>query len=277
MTCSQVRVVPNRAPMTTTKYGDKWNEDETILAFELYCRIPFRLTKRTTPSVIELANLLGRTPSSAAKKLGNFGSFDPKLAERGVTGLSHASKLDLKIWSAFQNDWESLVMRASDIRQKMELEIAPEKPISGRLDTHPSVTEVLHTRRERVGQQFFRESVLSSYNSQCCISGLDIPECLIASHIVPWRECVETRLDPANGLCLSATFDRLFDRFLITVELNFVLIFSIRLRESKNREVVGLVRTFDGKEISQPERFVPKPVFLQLHNDRFTHLNAMKG
>ena len=61
------------------RYGQKWNRKETILAFDLYYRIPFRLTKRTTPAVIELANLIGRTPSSVARKLGNFGSFDPKL------------------------------------------------------------------------------------------------------------------------------------------------------------------------------------------------------
>ena len=78
------------------RYGQKWNRKETILAFDLYYRIPFRLTKRTTPAVIELANLIGRTPSSVARKLGNFGSFDPKLQEQGIRGLVNSSHFDAR-------------------------------------------------------------------------------------------------------------------------------------------------------------------------------------
>ena len=63
----------------TEKYGAPWEREELILAFELYCRIPFSKTKRNNPAVIELAKLIGRTASSVARKLGNFGSFDPML------------------------------------------------------------------------------------------------------------------------------------------------------------------------------------------------------
>ena len=37
-------------------------------------------------------------------------------------------------------------------------------------------------------EAFFRDAVLSSYETTCCITGLAIPECLVASHIVPWSE-----------------------------------------------------------------------------------------
>ena len=46
--------------------------------------------------MIELANLIGRTPSSVARKLGNFGSFDPKLQEQGISGLVNSSHFDAR-------------------------------------------------------------------------------------------------------------------------------------------------------------------------------------
>ena len=53
----------------------------------------------------------------------------------------------------------------------------------------------------------------------CALTGLAIPEMLIASHIKPWRESSnEERLDPMNGLLLAAHADKLFDRFLMSFE-----------------------------------------------------------
>lgn len=57
------------------KYGDLWLREELILAFGLYCRIPFKKTKANNPIVIKLAKLLHRSPASVARKLGNFGSL----------------------------------------------------------------------------------------------------------------------------------------------------------------------------------------------------------
>lgn len=249
----------------TVKYGEKWSRDETILAFELYCRIPFRLTKRTTPSVAALADVIGRTPSSVARKLGNFGSFDPYLRERGRSGLAHASKLDEQVWNEFQSNWESLVIEAFEIRTSLEGGIAtPEK--SRDLDVP---TERVVVRKERIGQQFFRESVMSGYDSTCCVTGVDLAECLVASHIVPWSENADSRLDPANGLCISATFDRLFDRFLMTVAPDYSIRMSKRILESTNQFVVDSIARYNERKINLPDRFAPKHSYLVFHNDRF--------
>lgn len=252
------------------KYGEKWNREETILAYELYCRIPFRLTKRTTPAVIELASLIARTPSSVARKLGNFGSFDPKLSEQGISGLVNASKLDREVWDAFQSDWESLVVEADEIKGR--LVGSGEKTDVANVTTPPKseTTEVVRIRRERVGQQFFRESVLSSFNSRCCVTNLNVPECLIASHIVPWSVNTSSRLDPANGFCMSATIDRLFDCFLITIYADFTVRFSDQLRTSPNEEVMRLVAAYDGRQAAEPDRFRPKLEYLEYHNDEFS-------
>jgi putative restriction endonuclease len=72
------------------RYGVPWSRNELILAFELYCRIPFQKTKASNSEVQELAKILGRTPASVARKLGNFGAFDPELrkAKTSYRGVS---------------------------------------------------------------------------------------------------------------------------------------------------------------------------------------------
>jgi hypothetical protein len=71
----------------------------------------------------------------------------------------------------------------------------------------------------RVGQGRFRADVLR-VEPRCRVTGVDDQRLLVASHIRPWHRCPanEQRLDPSNGLMLTPTFDRMFDRGLITFE-----------------------------------------------------------
>lgn len=69
----------------------------------------------------------------------------------------------------------------------------------------------------RVGQSGFRKKVLSYWKNSCPITNISTQELLIASHIVPW--CLASdkeRLDPFNGIALSPTFDKLFDKGFIS-------------------------------------------------------------
>ena len=95
-----------------TRYGKPWERDELVLALYLYCQIPFARTKANNPQLIELAKVLGRTPTSVARKLGNFGAFDARLSELGIKGLVHASKADRLIWEEFSGNWAALVEQA---------------------------------------------------------------------------------------------------------------------------------------------------------------------
>ena len=70
----------------------------------------------------------------------------------------------------------------------------------------------------RSNQHVFRKMILNIYNQSCCITGLNIPEVNRASHIIPWSEDQTIRLDPRNGLCLSATYDAAFDKYLISLD-----------------------------------------------------------
>src|ERR1700733_12029819 len=103
-------------PAKPSRDGKDWTREEAILAFDLYCRIPFKKTKSNNPEVIALAQVLQRTPASVARKLGNFGAFDPELAKQDISGLTHTSKLDKTIWHEFNSDWGSLVVEADRIR-----------------------------------------------------------------------------------------------------------------------------------------------------------------
>lgn len=41
--------------------GIKWTREETLIAFALYCKIPFGKISKSNPEILEVANMLGRT------------------------------------------------------------------------------------------------------------------------------------------------------------------------------------------------------------------------
>ena len=84
----------------------------------------------------------------------------------------------------------------------------------------PRSTEAERIVVQRVGQGIFRSAVLDYWQGRCCVTGLDMPELLKASHIRPWASCDtdEQRLDVFNGLLLTPHLDALFDSGLMTVE-----------------------------------------------------------
>src|SRR5208283_5043877 len=106
-----------------------WTRDELIVAFNLYCRIPFGRIHIRNPEIIWLANALGRTPSSVSWKLANFARLDPALQKRHIRGASHGSKAEEEIWNQFNDDWDSLAFES----QRLLTEIARSHPIVPRL------------------------------------------------------------------------------------------------------------------------------------------------
>ncbi len=243
-------------------YGKPWTREELILAFDLYCRIPFKKTKANTPEVQDLAVILNRSPAAIARKLGNFGAFDPELRRLKISGLTHVSRLDRTIWHEFHSNWNDLVFEAHRLRESFAERIAV-KSLPPKLPEGP--TERTRLSRERIHQAFFRDSVLSNYECRCCITGLTVTECLIASHIVPWSHDERYRVDPTNGLCLSATFDRLFDAGIITIAEDMTVQVSKRLRSCVDEVVVRLICAYHNRHILKPQRFMPSPKHLEWH------------
>ncbi|MBI1189587.1 MAG: HNH endonuclease [Tepidisphaera sp.] len=246
-----------------TNDGLLWTRDELILAFELYCRIPFQRTKATDPRVRELAAILHRTPASVARKLGNFGAFDPQLAARNISGLTHGSKLDKAVWDEFHANWSGLIIHAHDLRRKHE----PPKLLDAPLVPPSGPSEKIVTAKQRLHQAFFRDAVISSYNNRCCVTGLPLVECLVAGHIVPWSVDERRRADPTNGVCMSATFDRLFECGLITFEDDLILRVSDRVRSLKDQTAAELVSARHGQRMIPPARFYPDSECLRWHRE----------
>lgn len=72
----------------------------------------------------------------------------------------------------------------------------------------------------RIGQSLFRNKLIYSLK-KCPITGIDDIRILTASHIKPWTQATnKERLDLSNGFLFSPTFDRLFDRGIISFSNN---------------------------------------------------------
>lgn len=48
---------------------NRWTREETIVAFSVYCKIPFKSSSKTHPMIIKYANILGRSPSALNMKV----------------------------------------------------------------------------------------------------------------------------------------------------------------------------------------------------------------
>ena len=83
--------------------------------------------------------------------------------------------------------------------------------------------------KTRVNQSVFRQIVLANYDGKCALTGIDLSELLVASHIIPWADNVQERLNPENGICLSSLYDKAFDKGLISFTNDQHIIFSVRL------------------------------------------------
>lgn len=70
---------------------------------------------------------------------------------------------------------------------------------------------------QRIGQDIFRDALMTYCGGCCPLTGISEPALLRASHIVPWADCGdEQRLDVHNGLLLSALWDAAFDKGLVS-------------------------------------------------------------
>lgn len=245
-----------------TEKRRKWTRDELILTFNLYCKIEFSKINYRHPLIISLAEMIGRTPSAVSWKLVNFASLDSELTERGIKGAINSSKLDKEIFNEFINNWNKLV------EESETLLLTYRNIKNNNLDNEEVIykegKEQLRLVKTRTNQSFFRQSVLSSYNSTCCLTGIDIPELLVASHIIPWSKDEKNRLNPQNGLCLNNLHDKAFDRGLISFDDNYQLILSNKIKTKKTKYFLDL----EGKKMTLPKKFLPSIEFLEYHHNK---------
>lgn len=244
----------------------KWTKDEVVLALALYCKIPFGKINKNHPQVVELAKLLGRTPSSVSMKMGNFGCFDDELARKGITGLSHGSALDKAVWDEYHLNMQALSETVVGIPYMQEL-----MNDDGDIEELPSGTSCTTTTHARVNQGFFRNVVISAYNKKCCVTGLNVPSLLIASHIKPWSvsDPKTERTNPRNGLSLNPLHHEAFDNGIFTIDTDYRILVSKTAKERYSSEVFhDFFEKYEGKHIVLPERFLPSKEMIEYHNSK---------
>lgn len=96
----------------------------------------------------------------------------------------------------------------------------------------PNETERTGLITSRVGQGYYRQQILEKWGNVCAVTGCNLTQILISSHIVPWSESTdEERLDPENGILLSPTLDALFDKHLISFSDDGNILLSKKLED----------------------------------------------
>lgn len=103
----------------------------------------------------------------------------------------------------------------------------------------PKSTEAERLVIQRVGQDIFRDRLMTYWQGRCPLTGITDPALLRASHIIAWKDCASDaeRLDVHNGLLLSALWDAAFDRGLVTFDDDGQPQFSVKLSDAARLEL----------------------------------------
>jgi hypothetical protein len=252
------------------KQSGNWTREQSLLAFRFYCETPFGQLHSRNKKVIELANLIGRTPSALSMKCVNFASLDPAIRESGRSGLSNVSTLDKEVWDEFHANWEGLVEECEALKVYLLGEKHPPPPTEDGefIEQDFSAETRIALVKQRVKQAFFRQSVLSSYGGKCCISGVSESRLLVASHIVPWSDDKANRLNPGNGICLSAIHDKAFDSYLFSLTDEHRIVLSKQLERTKDTFLREVFWPTQDRQITLPERFRPDLSFVRQHREK---------
>jgi putative restriction endonuclease len=249
------------------KEGQKlWTRNELILTINLYCKIPFGKMHARNADIINLSKIIDRTPSAIVRKLGNFASFDPTLKARGIKGLVNASKLDQQIWNEFYENWDEAIIASENLLAKQKNSTIEKLYEINESDLLKEGKDIKRLVKTRINQLLFRKMVLATYNTKCCITGLSIPDLLVASHIVPWSKDNKNRLNPHNGICLNSIHDKAFDKGFMTITDDYkIKISKFILDHKKEGAIDDLFMKYDNQSILLPDKFLPEQEFLHFH------------
>ncbi|WP_226657618.1 HNH endonuclease [Pseudalkalibacillus hwajinpoensis] len=137
--------------------------------------------------------------------------------------------------------------------------ISPFKLIDeSKKEANNSTTEVI----KRTKQEKFRDDIMLNYEEKCCVTGESIVNILESAHIQ--RYINEYSHHQQNGLLLRVDFHRLFDKGLITITPDYVLLVSNNINSK-------YYQSYNGIKIRLPviKNYYPSKVALKHHNDKF--------
>jgi len=156
------------------------------------------------------------------------------------------------IWNEFKGNKEELLFESEKILAEMD-NISVEAKYASILSSTEYLKGKTRLRevQSRINQNVFRQIVLANYSGRCAITGIDIPDLLVAGHIVPWSENKRERLNPANGICLSGLYDQAFDKSLIGLNPNYEILLSGELKKNREKDYYErFFATLSGRKIN---------------------------
>ncbi len=246
--------------------GKPWTREDVIIAYALYCVIPFSKVNNSNQTIKDAAAIMERSPASLKMRICNLAALDPDFLATGRAGLASVANLDREVYAEFSSDWQRLSSTAEELLGLPIFDIAEpiyNGPDKRRRKTYAEISD-------KQARRFFRKSVIAAYEGRCCISGMTIPQMLIASHIKPYAvsDIQTERANPANGLLLNAFYDRAFDQGLMTVLPDLTILISDQVKEvytdERTREWLYAI---EGTKIKRPARFAPNRDLLAYHNE----------
>jgi putative restriction endonuclease len=120
----------------------------------------------------------------------------------------------------------------------------------------------------------FKRTIPRIYDHQCAITGLRIQDgdrmhLIDACHIVPWADSFDDTV--GNGIALSPTMHRAFDRGLISIAADLTVLVTARLQENESAHAI---RPFVGKPLFLPmePRYLPALENLAWHRGRWGYV-----
>ena len=130
-----------------------------------------------------------------------------------------------------------------------DFELVESKPVRvAREEVQASYSTTTTYRRNH--QAWFSTLTKAAYQWKCAFSGLPVRALLVGAHIVPDADGGPPSV--RNGICMSALHHVAFDSHLISVDPDFRVHVSSRLREQHDGELLAELKGLDGKELGLP-------------------------
>ena len=119
---------------------------------------------------------------------------------------------------------------------------------------------------QRIGQQAIRKHLLSEYENKCSMCNVDHPDLLRVSHIIPWSENIDTRLDIQNTLLLCGLHDLTFEKGFVIIDDDYTIKINTEIKGVKQ-----ILASITSKKLLLPksEIYFPKKEYLKIHRDKF--------
>lgn len=253
---------------STDRDGKPWTHEEFMVVFNLYMKMPFGRMSQTNKDVQNLARLMHRKPGSIAYRLVNFAACDKDLQARGIVGMVAGAKQCQPYWDEYFKDRETFLFETEKILAKFESRSVEELHRDDLFDIQDLKGEDrIRAVKTRVNQNLFRQRVLSNYDFKCAITGINEPSLLIASHIIPWADNKDERMNPANAICLSPLYDKAFDKGFIGFDKDYHLILSDTIKQYRKEPFYEKhFGCLENQKLIFPEKcYKPNPDFLDYH------------